>query len=53
MFYLVNSINFIKYLNYFYKLNLKSPSSINLVRERNKREIRTAFLHYLATASRP
>ena len=25
MFYLVNSVNFIKYLNYFYKLNLKSP----------------------------
>ena len=23
MFYLVNSVNFIKYLNYFYKLNLK------------------------------
>ena len=30
MFYLVNEVNFIKYLNYFYKLNLKSPSSINL-----------------------
>ena len=40
MFYLVNSVNFIKYLNYFYKLNLKSPpSSINLVRE-GKRGIR-------------
>ena len=23
MFYLVNEVNFIKYLNYFYKLNLK------------------------------
>ena len=25
MFYLVNEINFIKYLNYFYKLNLPPP----------------------------
>ena len=25
MFYLVNSVNFIKYLNYFYKLNLTPP----------------------------
>ena len=36
MFYLVNEVNFIKYLNYFYRLNLKSPSSINLVREDKK-----------------
>ena len=39
MFYLVNEVNFIKYLNYFYKLNLKSPSSINLVKE-DKRGIK-------------
>ena len=32
MFYLVNEVNFIKYINYFYKLNLKPSSSINLVR---------------------
>ncbi len=38
MFYLVNSVNFIKYLNYFYRLNLKPSSSINLVRERQKRD---------------
>ena len=36
MFYLVNEVNFITYLNYFYKLNLKSPSSINLVKEDKK-----------------
>lgn len=40
MFYLVNEVNFIKYLNYFYKLNLKSPSSINLVRGGTKKRIR-------------
>ena len=39
MFYLLNEVNFIKYLNYFYKLNLKSPSSINLVKE-DKRGIK-------------
>ena len=43
MFYLVNEVNFIKYLNYFYKLNLKPSSSINLVRGGTKKRIRGFF----------
>ena len=52
MFYLVNSVNFIKYLNDFYKLNLKPSSSINLVRGGTKEDKGTALLRQLATASR-
>lgn len=50
MFYLVNEVNFIKYINYFYKLNLKSHSSINL-RDING-DKRTALFHKLVTTSR-
>ena len=48
MFYLVNSVNFIKYLNYFYKLNLHSKHKL----EGYKGDDRTALLRRLATASR-
>ena len=43
IFYLVNEVNFIKYLNYFYKLNL--PPKHKPGEREDKREIRTAFLH--------
>ena len=52
MFYLVNKVNFIKYINYFYKLNLKSPSSINL-RDINGDKGMALLGLRLATASRP
>lgn len=43
MFYLVNEVNFIKYLNYFYRLNLKPSSSINLVRGGTKEDKGDSF----------
>ena len=39
MFYLVNSVNFIKYINYFYKLNLHSKHKL----EGYKGDDRTGF----------
>ena len=54
MFYLVNSVNFIKYLNYFYKLNLKSTLKHKPGERWDKKEDKGAsLLRRLVTASRP
>ena len=53
MFYLVNSVNFIKYLNYFLQIKFNPPpSSINL-RDINGDKGMALLGLRLATASRP
>ena len=51
MFYLTNKVNFIKYLNYFYKLNLSLTFKHKF--EEYKGGNKAALLCWLTTARRP